>query len=111
MISADLLREARLRAGLSQAELGRRVQRSQSQIARWERGDVKPSLETLRELIRACGLELTFGLADYDDSYDEWILRALEETPAERLANAAQAAGVWLEIGSAVEAAREQTAV
>jgi transcriptional regulator with XRE-family HTH domain len=77
MISADLLREARLRAGLSQAELGRRVERSQSQIARWERGDVKPSLETLRELIRACGLELTFGLATYDDSYEEWIERYL----------------------------------
>jgi transcriptional regulator with XRE-family HTH domain len=88
MISADLLREARLRAGLTQAELGRRVGRPQSQIGRWERGDVKPSLETLRELIRACGLELTLGLASYDDSYDEWILRALERPPRERLEHA-----------------------
>ena len=111
MISADLLHEARLRAGLTQAELGRRVKRSQSQIARWERGDVKPSLETLRELIRACGLELTFGLATYDDSYDEWILRALEDQPADRLASAVHAAGVWHEIGQAIEAAREQPAV
>ena len=111
MISADLLREARLRAGLSQAELGRRVQRSQSQIARWERGDVKPSLETLRELIRACGLELTFGLANYDDSYDEWILRALELTPEERLSKAVQAAAVWREFQASVEEARERAAV
>ena len=111
MISADLLREARLRAGLSQAQLGRRVKRSQSQIARWERGDVKPSLETLRELIRACGLELTFGLANYDDSYDEWILKALDLDPTERLANAVQAAGVWREIVPAIEAARERAAV
>jgi transcriptional regulator with XRE-family HTH domain len=88
MISADLLHEARLRAGLTQSELGRRVNRTQSQIARWERGDVKPSLETLRELIRACGLELTFGLANYDDSYDEWILRALSVEPVERLEDA-----------------------
>jgi len=88
MISADLLREARLRAGLTQAELGRRVGRPQSQIGRWERGEVKPSLETLRELIRACGLELTLGLANYDDSYDEWILRALEREPIERLKDA-----------------------
>src|SRR4029078_11573410 len=71
MISADLLKEARRRAGISpqqlgrrrragstQAAVGRRVKRSQPQIARWDRGDVKPSLETLRELIRACGLEL-----------------------------------------------------
>jgi transcriptional regulator with XRE-family HTH domain len=88
MISADLLREARLRAGLTQAELGRRVNRSQSQIARWERGDVKPSLETLRELIRACGLELTFGLASYDDSYDEWIERYLALPVEERIEQA-----------------------
>lgn len=111
MISADLLHEARLRAGLTQAELGRRVNRTQSQIARWERGDVKPSLETLRELIRACGLELTFGLANYDDSYDEWILKALELTPEERLSNAVHAADVWRKFQSGVEAAREQAAV
>ena len=111
MISADLLHEARLRAGLTQAELGRRVHRSQSQIARWERGDVKPSLETLRELIRACGLELTFGLANYDDSYDEWILSALEETPAARLEHAAQAAAFWATWQSELETAREQARV
>ncbi len=85
MISADLLKEARLRAGLTQAELARRVKRSQSQIARWERGDVKPSLETLRELIRACGLELWFRMANYDDSYVSLINEQLDRTPAERI--------------------------
>jgi transcriptional regulator with XRE-family HTH domain len=85
MISADLLKEARLRAGITQAELGRRVKRSQSQIARWERGDVKPSLETLRELIRACGLELWFRMANFDDSYVPDILDNLRLTPAERV--------------------------
>lgn len=88
MLSADLLREARLRAGLTQTQLGRRIGRSQSQIARWERGDVEPSFETLRHLIRACGLELTFGLADYDDSYVPFIERYLELSPAERLEHA-----------------------
>jgi transcriptional regulator with XRE-family HTH domain len=71
------------------AELGRRVQRSQSQIARWERGDVKPSLETLRELIRACGLELWFRLSNYDDSYLPDIAENLRLTPSERLDRAA----------------------
>ena len=69
MLSADLLREARLRAGLTQAELARRVGKPASMISRWERGKVEPSLETLRSLVRACGLELTFRLANYDDSY------------------------------------------
>src|ERR671933_309635 len=57
MKSGALLREARRRAGLSQAALGRRVGRPQTQIARWERGAVLPSLETLREIVRACGLD------------------------------------------------------
>jgi transcriptional regulator with XRE-family HTH domain len=85
MISADLLREARLRAGITQAELGRRVKRSQSQIARWERGDVKPSLETLRELIRACGFDLWFRMTNYDDSYIPLINEQLDRTPAQRI--------------------------
>ena len=88
MISGDLLREARKRVGLTQAQLGQRVGRPQSSIARWERGDVKPSLETLRELIRACGLELTFAIANYDDSYIPLIQDALRLTPQERLEQA-----------------------
>lgn len=96
MLSADLLREARLRAGVTQAELGRRVKRSQSQIARWERGDVKPSLETLRELIRACGLELTLGMANYDDSYLLDINEQLARSPAERVAHMEHVAGAMI---------------
>jgi transcriptional regulator with XRE-family HTH domain len=101
MISADLLREARLRAGLTQAEFGRRIGRSQSQIARWERGDVKPSLETLRDLIRACGLELTFRLATYDDSYVADIEQYLDLSPEERVDYALRRAEVYREIAEA----------
>jgi transcriptional regulator with XRE-family HTH domain len=104
MLSADLLREARLRAGLTQAELGRRVRRSQSQIARWERGDVKPSLETLRDLIRACGLELTFGLATYDDSYDSQITRQLRLPTTERVRQMAETAATMLEMRDQIRA-------
>jgi transcriptional regulator with XRE-family HTH domain len=88
VISGDLLREARKRAGLTQAELGRRVGKPQSSIARWESGDVKPSLETLRELIRACGLELTFAIYNFDDSYVPQIHDALRWTPQQRLEQA-----------------------
>jgi transcriptional regulator with XRE-family HTH domain len=88
MISGDLLKEARLRAGLTQEQLGRRVGRSQSAIARWETGRVQPSLETLRDLIRACRLELTFHIANYDDSYVPEIERLLDLEPAERIRDA-----------------------
>ena len=106
MISADLLKEARLRAGLTQAELARRVRRSQSQIARWERGDVKPSLETLRELIRACGLELGFRMANYDDSYVPDIAENLRVTPSERIDRAV----AWVNALRPFEAARAKAA-
>jgi transcriptional regulator with XRE-family HTH domain len=102
VISGDLLREARLRAGLTQKELARRAGTSQSAIARWESGAVQPSLERLRELIRACGLELTLGIANYDDSYDEWIERYLDLTPEERVRQAIERAGIVREIQAAV---------
>jgi transcriptional regulator with XRE-family HTH domain len=88
VISGDILREARLRAGLTQRELARRARTSQPAVARWESGDVVPSFERLRELIRACGLEMTIGLANYDDSYDPFIARYLELSPAERIEHA-----------------------
>ena len=104
MISGDLLREARLRAGLTQSELGRRVERSQSQIARWERGDVRPSLETLRELVRACGLELSFRLLNYDDSYVLDIDDCLALSPEERVTHAVHRAETTLELMAAAGA-------
>ena len=86
MISGDLLKEARRRAGLSQAELARRAGKPTSAIGRWERGEVKPSFETLRDMIRACGLELGFQLAnaDLEDHDLALIRRSLARTPAER---------------------------
>ena len=87
MISGDLIREARLRAGLTQAELGERVGKPQSVIARWERGEVQPSLETLRLVVRACGFDLTFQLSKTDDETVTVIDQHLRMTPTERFAD------------------------
>lgn len=106
MIGADLLREARRRAGLTQAEVGRRAGKPQSMISRWERGEVEPSLQTLRELARACGLELTLGLANYDDSYDAYIREYLRLSPAERVDRAVGRAKVYRAMRSRLESAR-----
>jgi DNA-binding XRE family transcriptional regulator len=54
------------RAGLSQVELARRACKATSVIGRWERGEVRPSLETLSEVIRAAGLELGVTLSNAD---------------------------------------------
>jgi transcriptional regulator with XRE-family HTH domain len=105
VISSDLLREARLRAGLTQQQLARQAGTSQSAVARWESGAVEPSLERLRELVRACGLELTLGLANYDDSYLSHINRQLALTPAERVRHMAETAATMLEMRVATSAA------
>ena len=86
MISGDLIREARRRAGLTQRQLAERAGKAPSVIGRWERGEVKPPLETVVELIRACGLDLGFGIYESDDGHDlALILQALRRTPAERV--------------------------
>ena len=84
MVSGDLLREARLRAGLTQAELAERAGTARSQVSRYERGDVLPNLETLRRLIRACGLELSFRLFNADlDEHDATLIAQLAPLTAE----------------------------
>jgi hypothetical protein len=87
MVTGDLIKEARLRAGLTQAELGARLGKAQSVIARWERDDVSPSLETLRDIVRACGLELTFFMSKFDDSNVTIIDEHLRMTPSQRFAD------------------------
>jgi transcriptional regulator with XRE-family HTH domain len=84
--SGLLIREARLLAGLSQGELGARVGKDRAQIARWERGAVEPSFETLRELVRACGFELnvSIGAARVDEGEERVLRRKLRLSPQER---------------------------
>jgi transcriptional regulator with XRE-family HTH domain len=85
VVSADLIREARLRAGFTQAELAHRSGRERSVIARWEQGGSAPSLETLLDLLAVCGFDLPLELAERDES----ALAALREnallTPERRV--------------------------
>lgn len=88
MTSGTLIREARLRAGLSQGELSERSGKDRAQIARWERDVVQPSFETLRELVRACGFELELALVPQQETKpeeDAELRKTLELTPQERL--------------------------
>ncbi|MBM3678187.1 MAG: helix-turn-helix transcriptional regulator [Actinobacteria bacterium] len=52
-----MIREARLRAGLTQAELAEKSGRDRTVVARWEQGLVAPSVDTLVELVQACGFD------------------------------------------------------
>lgn len=64
----DLIREARLRAGLTQAELASRAGTVQPAIARWESGRTDVTLDNVVRLIRLCGLDLEFAIVPRDDS-------------------------------------------
>jgi hypothetical protein len=55
---AQLLREARRRAGLSQRELATRARTSGPTVAAYESGRVEPRLSTLRRLLAAAGERL-----------------------------------------------------
>jgi transcriptional regulator with XRE-family HTH domain len=62
--SAVLLRQARLRAGLSQQALAERSGVHRVQINRYEAGAMAPSFDTVIDLVRACGLDLSMELTE-----------------------------------------------
>jgi transcriptional regulator with XRE-family HTH domain len=84
MLSAALIREARLRAGLTQRDLAERLGTTQSAVARWEAGRVRPSLETLSGAAAACGLELRVNLMEADPGESSLLDRTLALTPEQR---------------------------
>jgi transcriptional regulator with XRE-family HTH domain len=85
--SGQLIRQARLTAGLSQAELAERLHMPRQQIVRWENDAVEPGLSTLRRLLRGCGFDLSLALVPYEPDLErEARLEAIRrETPQERL--------------------------
>jgi transcriptional regulator with XRE-family HTH domain len=58
MRAGPILREARLRADLTQRQLARLADVAQPAISRIERDRVSPRVDTLDGLLRACGLGL-----------------------------------------------------
>jgi transcriptional regulator with XRE-family HTH domain len=82
--ASTLLRTARRRANLTQAQLAEKAGLSQAEVARLERAGSNPTAATLERLLRATGHRLELRRLD---AVDETQLRErLELTPAERLA-------------------------
>src|SRR5438445_892222 len=86
--AAELLRQARTRAGLSQRALAQRAGTAQSAIARIESGLTSPTWDTLQRLLAAVDLEIhaavearvVVGSHMLDD-----VPRILMMTPEQRL--------------------------
>lgn len=85
MRGGELVREARLRAGLTQTELSELTGRDRSVIARWEQGVISPPIDSLMEIIHACGFDLPLTLLPIDKSADQELRQALLATPSERV--------------------------
>ena len=60
---AQLIRKARTRAGLSQAQLAARAKTSQPAIARYEAGTATPTLATLQRIFAASGDSLVLDVS------------------------------------------------
>lgn len=89
---AKVLWETRRRAGLTQRQLAARSGVAQPVIARIEKGQSTPRVDTLARLVEACGftLEVTPPLGDGVDR--TLFAGELECTPRERLRRAGESA-------------------
>ncbi len=70
MTAGELLRDARLRHGLTQRQLAIRARTSQAAVSRIERGLVSPTVDTLAELLRLMNERLELGAEPVDWGFD-----------------------------------------
>jgi len=81
-----LLREARVAAGLTQADLARHLGTTQSAIARLESGHANPRIDTLDRALRACGRRLSLDSQPHNSSIDETLVAGrLRLSPGDRI--------------------------
>ena len=89
MGAGQLLRESRLRHGLTQKQLAIRARTSQAAISRIERGLVSPTVETLQKLLAMVNEELVLDARAIDWGHDLTLNRSsLALSVGQRIANA-----------------------
>ncbi|MHB8696048.1 MAG: helix-turn-helix transcriptional regulator [Solirubrobacteraceae bacterium] len=85
VVSASLIREARMRAGLSQVQLAELSGKAKVQIGRWETGVVAPSIDTLLEIVRVCGFDLALMLEPHRPIDDRRLTELQHHSPERRV--------------------------
>ena len=87
MTAAQVIREARLRAGLTQAELAARLGRERAQVARWEIGAQEPSFANLRSVVEACAFMLRVEIAEREETpeLDAELIVSVPQAPQQRV--------------------------
>lgn len=83
----ELVRNARLRSGISQSALARRAGTSQAAISRIERGLEQPTFERVEQILASLGWRLEYGLAALaeHDAEPRRVIDAQGGPPAARL--------------------------
>jgi transcriptional regulator with XRE-family HTH domain len=87
MRAAEVIREARLKAGLTQTELASRLGRERAQIARWETGGQEPSFANLTAAVEACGYELEVAVIERPATpeLDAELEASVQQAPQQRV--------------------------
>lgn len=75
MVSGPKIRQARLRAGMSQAQLARAVGVSERNVVRWESGRNQPRVDHLVRIAEACGVAVSDLLDGEDNDADAPLTR------------------------------------
>jgi transcriptional regulator with XRE-family HTH domain len=101
----QLLREARRRHGVTQAQLATRARTSQAAISRIERGLVSPSVATLAYLLEMLNEELVLDAREVDWGHDRTLIRQnLSQRPEDRVVRQARWSRAMHEIRHAARA-------
>jgi uncharacterized protein len=85
--AAQIIREARLKAGLTQSQLAGRLGRERAQVARWEIGGQEPSFENVVAVVEACGFALNVEVGDRvdDPTLDAELTESVLQAPQQRV--------------------------
>lgn len=87
MRAAQIIREARLKAGLTQTDLASRLRRERAQIARWETGGQEPSFANLAAAVEACGYALDVAIVEAAPTpeLDAELETSVQQAPQQRV--------------------------
>jgi transcriptional regulator with XRE-family HTH domain len=63
-----MLKDARVRKGVTQVQMASKLKVQQSAVGKYERGELRMDLIQLRNWLKALGISLTDFVAEYEDA-------------------------------------------
>lgn len=69
----------RKKKGLSQADLGKKIGTSGDVVGRYERGDIKPSIEVVEKIADVLGVSIDYLIGKSKIEFDKQAIKRLED--------------------------------